>query len=108
MDDALPWQQARHTKPDEPALARSGATARTGGPGDDEPVLIAQISGPVRIEMAQEALRDAGIPAHIKRDSMGVVYGLSVGPLAAAQIWVPRPLAEQAEDVLFGIGVLEH
>ena len=107
MDDALPWQQARHTQPDEPVPARSGVTARTGGPGDDEPVLIAHISGPVRIEMAQEALRDAGIPAYIKRDTMGMVYGLSVGPLAAAQIWVPRPLTEQAEDVLVGIGVLE-
>ena len=107
MDDALPWQQARQAKQHEPTPARSSVTARTGGPGDNEPVLIAQISGPVRIEMAQEALRDADIPAYIKRDTMGMVYGLSVGPLAAAQIWVPRPLADQAEDVLTGIGVLE-
>lgn len=108
MDDALPWQQARQTKQDQPTPARSGMTARTGGPGDDEPVLIARISGPVRIEMAKEALRDAGIPAYIKRDTMGMVYGLSVGPLAGGEIWVPRPLAEQAEDVLAGIGVLEN
>jgi len=107
MDDALPWRQTRRVEQDESTPARSGATARTGGPGDDEPVLIAHISGPVRIEMAGEALRDAGIPAYIKRDTMGMVYGLSVGPLAAAQIWVPRPLADQAEDVLAGIGVLE-
>jgi hypothetical protein len=107
MDDALPWQQARHTHVDEPTRTRAGVTARTGGPGGDEPVLIARINGPVRIEMAQEALRDAGIPAYIKRDTMGMVYGLSVGPLAVGEVWVPRPLADQAEDVLAGIGVLE-
>jgi hypothetical protein len=108
MDDALPWSPLRRDDRDEPIPARSGTTARTGGSNDDEPVLIARISGPVRIEMAQEALHDAGIPAYIKRDSMGAVYGLSVGPLAAAQIWVPRALAEQATDVLVGIGVAEE
>ncbi len=107
MDDTLPWSPFRRDDRDEPMPARSGATARTGGPNDDEPVLIARISGPVRIEMAQAALRDANIPVYIKRDSMGVVYGLSMGPLSAAQVWVPRPLAEQATDVLVGIGVVE-
>ncbi len=107
MDDARPWSTFRRNDLDEPIPARAGATARTGGPNEDEPVLIAQISGPVRIEMAQEALRDANIPVYIKRDSMGIVYGLSIGPLSAAQVWVPRALAEQATDVLVGIGVID-
>jgi hypothetical protein len=103
MDDALPWRRNIAQRREEPA-----ATARTGGDNDDGPALIARISGQVRIEMAREALEDAGIPAYIKRDTMGAVYGLTVGALAAAEVWVPRPLAEQAEDVLIGIGVLSN
>jgi len=107
MDDALPRRMFRGREADQPAQPRSGAAVRAGGPGNDEPVLIARISGPVRIEMAQQALRDADIPVYIKRDSMGVVYGLSTGPLSAGEVWVPGALAEQAKDVLMGIGLLE-
>lgn len=107
MDDALPWHHVRHRERPEPAPAPVSATARTGGPNDDKPVLIARLSGPMRIEMAAEALRDANIPVHIKRDSLGMVYGLSSGVLAAGEVWVPRPLAEQATDVLVGIGMVE-
>jgi hypothetical protein len=109
MDDALTWNSFRkrdRQREPQQVLPATGATARTGGDDHDEPILIAIVGGPVMAEMAQSALRDAGIPAFVKRDSIGAVYGLAVGALAAAEVWVPRPLAEQAEDVLVGIGVL--
>jgi len=78
--------------------------ARRGG-GDDGPVMIGIVHGPVEIEMARDALAEAGIPAHIKQQSAGSLYGLSIGPLAEAEIWTPRPLAEQARETLVGIGL---
>ena len=84
----------------------AGATAGFGG-GDNEPVLIATVDGPVQIEMAKDALVTAGIPAYVKQNSLGPIYGLSVGSFGAAEVWVLPALAEQARDTLIGIGVLE-
>lgn len=109
MDDALSFRGERKIDREQPTSnspARASATARTGGGGDDEPVLVARVNGQIQIEMAHAALQEAGIPAYIKRESVGLVYGLSVGSLGSAEVWVPRPLAEQAEDVLIGIGLL--
>ncbi len=109
MDDALPLRGGRKIDREQPSPdspARVSATARAGGGGDDEPVMIARVNGQIQIEMAQAALQEAGVPAYIKRESVGLVYGLSVGSFGSAEVWVPRPLAEQAEDVLIGIGLL--
>ncbi len=110
MDDTLRWPGARRIEQEQPDAdipRRTSATARTGGDGDDEPVMIARVSGQIQIEMAQAALKDAGIPSYVKRASVGIVYGFNVGSLGSAEIYVPHPLAEQATDVLIGIGVLE-
>jgi hypothetical protein len=98
----LPWTGA--VKPEEQA----GTAARFGGEGGDGPVLIAMIHGPVEIEMAKDVLAEANIPALVKQNSLGRVYGLSVGSFAAAEVWVPLPLAEQARDLLIGIGLVDE
>ncbi len=86
--------------------SQPATSARAGFGGDDEPVLVARIDGPVQIEMAKDALETAGIPAHVKQNSLGPIYGLSVGSFGTAEVWVVRPLAEQARETLIGIGVL--
>lgn len=111
MDDALRWWKpidhpTDNAPPDEEVQPQSGATARFGGGAGDEPVLVAVINGPVEIEMAQDALQQAGIPAHVKRNSLGPLYGLSFGSFGSAEIWVLPALAEQAYDELVGIGVI--
>lgn len=107
MEDALRWRRPidRDTQRDEQAT--SGATARTGGDGGDEPVLLAVLDGPVEIGMAQSALADAGIPAYVKQNSLGPVYGLTVGSFGRGEVWVPPAAVDPAREVLIGIGLLE-
>lgn len=111
MDEALRWRgrmrAADAEAPREPeATAATGATAGYGD-GRDAPVRVAVVGAPVESEMARDALAEAGIPAHIKGNSLGQIYGLSVGSFGAAEVWVPSPLAAQARDVLIGIGLLQ-
>ena len=106
MDDALSWFRSIGSKREAEDRPQTGATARFGGDGGDQPVLIAVINGPVEIEMAQDALQTAGIPAHIKRNSLGPLYGLSIGAFGRAEIWVHPALAEPAYNELVGIGVI--
>jgi hypothetical protein len=95
----LPWRRAK-TEP------IPSATARFGGDGDEEPVLVALIQGPVETEMARDALADAGIPVSIKENQMGRVYGLTVGSFGAAEVWAMPLFAEQAYDILVGVGLV--
>lgn len=106
MEDALRWWKPIERPAGDEAQPQTGATARFGGEGGDEPVLIAVINGPVEIEMAQDALQQAGIPALVKRNSLGPLYGLSFGSFGSAEIWVLPALAEQAHNELVGIGVI--
>ncbi len=106
MDDALRWEFGiRRSDDDSRADAQIGATARFGG-DDQGPALVGIVEGPMQIGMAREALSEAGIPAHIKQESVGPIYGLSIGEFGRAEIWAPAPLVEQARDLLIGIGVL--
>lgn len=110
MEDALRWWKPIDHPTDDPRpaddAAQAGSTARFGGDGNDAPVLVAVVNGPVEIEMAQDALQEAGIPAHVKRNSLGPVYGLSFGSFGSAEIWVLPALAERAYNELVGIGVI--
>ncbi len=107
MDDVLRWWMPRRRAAAEDSAPTTGATTRFGGDGGDEPVLIGIVNGPVEIEMAKDALATAGIPAYIKQNSLGPVYGLSIGSFGTAEVWVMPVLAEQARDTLIGIGVLK-
>lgn len=106
MDDALSWQQPFDREAAPKQATSTGATARFGGDGNDEPVLIAVLNGPVESEMARDALAEEHIPVMIKRNSVGIVYGLATGALSRAEVWVLPMFVEQARDVLIGIGLL--
>lgn len=107
MDDALRWDLLiRRRGDDSRDDAATGATARFGG-DQDGPALVGIVEGPMQIGMAREALAEARIPAYIKQESVGPIYGLSIGEFGRAEVWAPAPLAEQARDVLIGIGVLQ-
>ncbi len=105
MDDALSWRRGKRRDETERTQPDAGTNAGFGGE-DEGPVLVGTVAGPVEVEMAEDALKEAGIPVLIKRNSLGSVYGLSVGAFGAAEVWVPQPLAGQAHDLLVGIGVL--
>ena len=105
MDTLLGWWRPRKDNPAADTQSAGGSRAAFGG--DEEPVLVATIDGPVQIEMAKDALAMADIPALVKQNSLGPVYGLSVGSFGAAEVWVLPVLAEQARETLMGIGLLE-
>lgn len=104
MDDALPWR-LRFRRPTAPE-PQPQAPARSGGDGDDEPVLIGVVHGPVAVQMAEAALSDEGIPALVRHRRAGPSAILGATLSDAAEFWVPPPLVERARDTLIGIGVL--
>ena len=59
-----------------------------------------------RAENAAEAgfiksrLESSGIPVMEKGETVGVVYGFTVGPLAAVELLVPASLYQEALDLL--------
>ena len=105
MVEALrrPWWWLRTRTPE---AAEVTTEVRHGGDGDYGPVMIGVVRGPIAIEMARAALADAGIPIHIKQQSVGRIYGLSIGPPADAEGWVPPPLAAHAGGTLAGPGLV--
>lgn len=108
MDDAFTWRWMGRRVAASSQTADAQNTARFGGEQDDEPLLIATIDGPIEIEMAKDALETAGIPVYVKHNSIGTIYGLSVGGFGAAEIWAMPALAERARDTLIGIGLLSE
>ena len=106
MLDALRWPFHRGKPEASGVPARSGATTRFGGDGDSPPVLLGVVQGPVAVEMAKDALAEADIPAYIRSNSLGAVYGLAIGSFGSAEVWVLPELAERALEILVGIGVL--
>lgn len=107
MDETLSWPLQGGDDTGKPA-ARPDTAASTRFGGDQEPVLIARIDGPIAIEMARDALQSAGVPAFVKQNSLGPLYGLSIGSFGSAEVWAPPAFAEQARDTLIGIGLLEE
>ena len=51
-------------------------------------------------EIVKGRLESENIPAYIRRDAIGGIYGLTVGGLAKADVLVPAPLAEKAAALL--------
>ncbi len=107
MDKALPWPFGRLFGKRTEEAAPAKATTRFGGDNDEDPVFVGTVAGPIEIEMAKDALREATIPAMVKQSSVGTVYGFTGGTLGSAEIWVPPLFAEQAYDILVGMGLIE-
>ena len=105
MDDAFVWRLPRIGRTKEAPQPKTSTTARFGDDGD-EPVLIGIVHGPIEIEMAKDALAEAGIPAYVKQNSLGPIYGLSFGAFGAAEVWTVPAVAEQAQTLLHEIGLL--
>jgi hypothetical protein len=51
-------------------------------------------------EIVRGRLESEGIPAIIRNESAGQIYGLTMGGLARADVLVPAPLAEKAIELL--------
>ncbi len=63
-------------------------------------VEIYSVPGQLNAAMIVDLLKAYGIDATSLQESAGVTYGLVLGSLGEARIFVPREFKEQAEDLL--------
>lgn len=82
------------------ASATTGAT--TGGGSSHEPVVVWEAANLMEAQVVKGRLESEGIPAFIRSEAAGIIYGITAGNLARADVLVPGPLADKAVDILFG------
>ncbi|MCK6627355.1 MAG: DUF2007 domain-containing protein [Anaerolineae bacterium] len=72
-------------------------------PGGDEPVkwvIIRANLSPGEAVVIRGRLESEGIPTVLQQEAVGVVLGLTVGPLGSARVFVPEDRFEEAEAIL--------
>jgi hypothetical protein len=75
-------------------------TATTGGEIDQEPVVVWVAANQMEAQIVKGRLESEGIPAIIRGEALGAIYGLTTGTLAESAVLVPAALAERAEKLL--------
>jgi hypothetical protein len=96
IENALPW--AYHDDDDDEELSAGETT-----PGGREParwVAVGVNFNPAEAAIIKGRLESEDIPAIVQQEAVGVVFGLTVGPLGAAKVLVPESLAERALAIL--------
>ena len=105
---ALPgWRRKRSDAESESNSmdeTQSGSASVTGGDGDQQPVVVWEAANRMEAQIIQGRLQSEGIPAIIRGEALGAIYGLTTGGLAAADVLVPGPLAERALALLYPEG----
>jgi hypothetical protein len=85
----------------------AGQGTTKGGPMDQEPVVVWEAMNMMEAEVVKGRLEAEGIPAIIRSEALGQIFGLTMGGLAKADVLVPGPLAEKALDILEASDLLE-
>ena len=94
LADALPW-------PGESNGERTTQSETTpGGTESTQWVVVAANLNPAEAAIIKGRLESQDILAMVQQEAMGVVLGLTVGPLGTAKVLVPEPLAERALAIL--------
>lgn len=75
-------------------------TSRTGGSGNQEPVVVWAAANLMEAQIVKGRLVSQGIPAIVRGESLGPIYGLTAGKLASTDVLVPALLAEKAQQIL--------
>jgi hypothetical protein len=65
--------------------------------------LLRTLPDPAAADLCAALLRSAGIEALLRGESLGP-YRLSVGAMAATEVWVPADCLDDARAVLAGVG----
>lgn len=80
--------------------AQTGTMATTGGSVDQEPVVVWVAPNQMEAQIVKGRLESAGIPAIIRGEVLGAIFGLTTGTLAESAVLVPAALADKAEAIL--------
>ncbi len=67
---------------------------------ETEPVVVWEAANMLEAEIVKGRLESEGIPALIRGEAVGSIYGFTAGNLARADVMVPAPLAERAGEIL--------
>lgn len=84
----------------ETAEDASTASTTTGGGSDSEPVVVWEAANLMEAQVVKGRLESAGIPAIVRGETAGSVFGLTTGGLAAVEVLAPAPLADKAIQIL--------
>lgn len=95
------WLSRRSRADDKPNVeTESQGATRTGGSGDREPVVVWEAANLMEAQVVKGRLNSEGIPAIVRGESLGQIYGLTAGRLATTDVLVPALLAEKARQIL--------
>ena len=95
------WIRRKLTgEPGDPARSEAGSAATTGGRIDQGPVVVWEALHQMEAEVVKGRLEAEGIPAIIRSEAVGLIYGFTSGGLAQADVLVPAALADQAIALL--------
>lgn len=67
---------------------------------NEEWIAVYTADGKLAAEMIRLTLESFGIPAVIFQESLGIVYGLTVGPLGETQVLVHPSRVDEAREIL--------
>jgi hypothetical protein len=94
------FKQTPKRMDDEEETSQPSTGATTGGGSDQEPVVVWEAANRMEAQIVKGRLESEGIPAIIRGEALGAIYGLTTGGLAATTVLVPAPLAEKALEIL--------
>jgi hypothetical protein len=93
FSQALPWFGHQNTK--------VTSTETTPGHTEATPwVVVALNLSPAEAVIIKGRLESEAIPAIVQQEAMGIMLGLTVGPMGSAKVLVPEPVAEKALQIL--------
>lgn len=98
------WFKRRLPQADTPpavdASPADGSVSLTGGDDSQEPVVVWEAANRLEAEIVAGRLASEEIPAIIRGEALGAIYGLTTGSLAVSYVLVPAPLADKAVALL--------
>ncbi len=77
----------------------SGSTT-TGGTHEQEPVVVWEAANLMEAQIVVGRLKSEDIPAIMRGEAVGSIYGFTSGGLAETDVLVPAPLADRAIEIL--------
>lgn len=100
ISDGISGWLSEEEEADGQTGAQQKATSTTGGSSSQEPVVVWEAANPMEAQIVKGRLESEGIPAFVRGEALGKIYGLTSGRLAATDVLVPAPLAEKALEIL--------
>ncbi len=98
--ERLPGLLRRRTEGEAAGELAATAATTTGGGSENEPVIVWEAANLMEAYVVKGRLESEGIPALIRGEAVGAIYGLTAGSLAVVKVLVPAPLVDRALTLL--------